>query len=269
MPKKDYSFSNNLFGKLKSHLDIHSFRLNHLSAINTSLLNTVTSVLMPTGAEKGGITVVLSLLASLIYDKFTKLDGLGIPAYHLIGDDYGRQWKIYEKLCLLTPQITLLYVTPKKESASQKLNRVFRSLYSRDPSNDSLLMRPTVCLNGDTSFTRTTSFFISSKVISPKQNLAYEVQPEKSIQNRYASLPVDCYREMAIQLPCSKGEIMDIGHIKELRYKSYEEELIPICQSFWTIVELYAAFLNSEEDPEDFPYFSSSIESIGGWISKS
>ncbi|QQP41400.1 Bloom syndrome protein -like protein, partial [Caligus rogercresseyi] len=62
-------------------------------------------------------------------------------------------------------------------------------------------------------------------------NLAYEVQPEKSIQNSYAALPVDCYREMAIQLPCSKCEIMDIVHMKELRYKSYEEELIPIFQN--------------------------------------
>ncbi|QQP34561.1 Bloom syndrome protein -like protein [Caligus rogercresseyi] len=32
-----------------------------------------------------GVTVVLSRLASLIYDKFTKLDGLGIPADHLMG----------------------------------------------------------------------------------------------------------------------------------------------------------------------------------------
>ncbi|QQP37320.1 Bloom syndrome protein -like protein, partial [Caligus rogercresseyi] len=70
-------------------------------------------------------TVVLSLLASLIYDKFTKLDGLGIPADHLIGDDYGRQRKIYEKFCLLTPKITLLYMTPEKVSASQKLNTRF------------------------------------------------------------------------------------------------------------------------------------------------
>ncbi|QQP39354.1 Bloom syndrome protein -like protein, partial [Caligus rogercresseyi] len=56
------------------------------------------------------------------------------------------------------------------------------------------------------------------------QNLAYEVQPKKSIQNCYAALPVDCYREMAIKLPCSKGEIMD--HMQGLRYKSYEEDAI-------------------------------------------
>ncbi|QQP52419.1 Hypothetical protein FKW44_004568, partial [Caligus rogercresseyi] len=48
---RDYSFSNDLFGKLKSHFDIHSFRLNQLAAINAILLNNV-SVLMPTGAER-------------------------------------------------------------------------------------------------------------------------------------------------------------------------------------------------------------------------
>ncbi|QQP54770.1 Bloom syndrome protein -like protein, partial [Caligus rogercresseyi] len=55
---------------------------------------------------------------------------------------------------------------------------------------------------------------------------------------------------------------------------SYEEELIPIYQSFldqrlsYLEDKEYAAFLNSEED-WGFPYFSSSIESIGGWMSKS
>ncbi|QQP52025.1 Bloom syndrome protein -like protein, partial [Caligus rogercresseyi] len=57
---------------------------------------------------------VLSLLASIIYDKLTKLDGLGIPADHIIGEDYGRKLKISEKLCLLTPQITLFYMIPEK-----------------------------------------------------------------------------------------------------------------------------------------------------------
>ncbi|QQP35443.1 Bloom syndrome protein -like protein [Caligus rogercresseyi] len=48
---------------------------------------------MPTEAERvcyqlpaavqGGVTVVLSLLVSLIYDKFTKLDDLGIPSRRL------------------------------------------------------------------------------------------------------------------------------------------------------------------------------------------
>ncbi|QQP58418.1 Bloom syndrome protein -like protein, partial [Caligus rogercresseyi] len=61
-----------------------------------------------------------------------------------------------------------------------------------------------------------------------RQNLAYEVQPEKSIQSYYAALPLDYYREMAIKLPCSKGEIMEIVHMQELRYKSYEEDLIRI-----------------------------------------
>ncbi|QQP39955.1 Bloom syndrome protein -like protein [Caligus rogercresseyi] len=56
MPKRDYSFSNDIFGKLKSHFDIHSFRLNQLSAINAILLNNVTSALMPTGRKESAIS---------------------------------------------------------------------------------------------------------------------------------------------------------------------------------------------------------------------
>ncbi|QQP56731.1 Bloom syndrome protein -like protein [Caligus rogercresseyi] len=67
-----------------------------------------------------------------------------------------------------------------------------------------------------------------------RQNLAYEVQAEKSIQNCYAALPVDCYREMAIKLPCSKGEIVDIVHMKELRYMSFEGNLSQFARAFWT-----------------------------------
>ncbi|QQP39096.1 Bloom syndrome protein -like protein, partial [Caligus rogercresseyi] len=65
------------------------------------------SLLSVNTAVQARVTVVLCLLASLIM-IIHKLDGLGIPADHLIGDDYGRQRKIYEKFCLLTPEITLL-----------------------------------------------------------------------------------------------------------------------------------------------------------------
>ncbi|QQP48544.1 Bloom syndrome protein -like protein [Caligus rogercresseyi] len=65
-----------------------------------------------------------------------------------------------------------------------------------------------------------------------RQNLAYEVQPEKSIQNCYSTLPVDCYREWLLSC-LLQGEIMGIVHMKELRYKSYEEDRIPICHSFF------------------------------------
>ncbi|QQP42137.1 Bloom syndrome protein -like protein [Caligus rogercresseyi] len=57
MPKRDYSFSNDLFGKLKSHFDIHSFRLNHLSAINAALLNNVASVFMPRRQKESLLSV--------------------------------------------------------------------------------------------------------------------------------------------------------------------------------------------------------------------
>ncbi|QQP57192.1 Bloom syndrome protein -like protein, partial [Caligus rogercresseyi] len=207
-------------------------------------------------------TLVLSLLVSLIYDKFTKLDGLRIPADNLIGDDYGRQRKIYEKYCLLTPKITLLYMTPEKS---------FEAFIRGIPSSDSLLMRSTLLQKLQRDFlqvpfialTATATPRIRTHILhhlKMKHNLAYEVQLEKSIQNCYAALPVDCYCEMAIRC---------------LAPRSYEEELIPICQSFldqrlsYLEDKEYAAFLNSEEDSEDFPYFSSSIETIGVWMSKS
>uniref|UniRef100_A0A0K2SVZ2 RecQ-like DNA helicase BLM n=1 Tax=Lepeophtheirus salmonis TaxID=72036 RepID=A0A0K2SVZ2_LEPSM len=140
--RKDFSFSSELFKKLKSKFGIRDFRPNQLPAVNAALLNHDTFVLMPTGGGKslcyqlpasiqGGVTVVISPLVSLIYDQVSKLNGLGIPADHLSGDDYGRQRKIYDKLRLLTPGLTLLYVTPEKISASNELNGVFSSLYSR------------------------------------------------------------------------------------------------------------------------------------------
>eukprot|EP00096_Caligus_rogercresseyi_P008925 TRINITY_DN2925_c0_g1_i1.p1 TRINITY_DN2925_c0_g1~~TRINITY_DN2925_c0_g1_i1.p1 ORF type:complete len:454 (-),score=102.15 TRINITY_DN2925_c0_g1_i1:268-1629(-) len=95
------------------------------------------------------------------------------------------------------------------------------------------------------------------------------------LNNCYAALPVDCYREMAVKLPCSKNEMMDVVHMTELRYKSYGEELIPICQSFSDKRLSYledkecAALLNSEEGSGDSPYFNSSIDSNRGWMSKS
>ncbi|QQP54317.1 Bloom syndrome protein -like protein [Caligus rogercresseyi] len=203
MPKRTTLLERSLWEAQES-LDIHSFRLTHLATINEALLNNVTSSLCHRGgkslcyqlpaAVQGGVTVVLSLLVSLIYDKFTKLDGLESQADHIIGDDYGRQRKIYEKLCLLMPQTTLLYVTPEKVSASHKLNRVFRSLYS--PIAHSMSSKNEV-----------SKWFFSSFI---RQNSTYEIQPEKSIQNCYAVLPVDCYSETTIKLPCSKGEIMDI-----------------------------------------------------------
>ncbi|QQP51108.1 Bloom syndrome protein -like protein, partial [Caligus rogercresseyi] len=147
-------------------------------------------------------TVVLSPLVSLIYDKFTKLDGLGIPADHLIGDDYGRKRKIYEKLCHLTPKITLLYVTPEKS---------FEAFIRGIPSSDSLLMRPTLLHKLQKDFPQVPFIALTAtatpharthilhhlKMKSPKgflssinrQNLAYEVQPENPFKTDMLPFP--------------------------------------------------------------------------------
>ena len=81
---------------------------------------------------KGGVTVVVSPLVSLIQDQVTKLNGLGITADHMSGEDYGRQQTIYSKMRSSQPGPTLLYVTPEKLSNSNKLTDALRSLYNRD-----------------------------------------------------------------------------------------------------------------------------------------
>ncbi|QQP40339.1 Bloom syndrome protein -like protein [Caligus rogercresseyi] len=98
-----------------------------------------------------------------------------------------------------------------------------------------------------------------------KPDVLYAIH--KSIHN--------CYAALSWTATVKWLEIMDVVHMTELRYKSYGEELIPICQSFsdkrlsYLEDKEYTALLNSEKGSEDSPYFSSSIESNGGWMSKS
>ncbi len=143
LSRRDYAFSSQLFNALRSRFGIHAFRPNQLQTCNAALLGLDCFVLMPTGGGKSlcyqlpasmsdGVTVVVSPLVSLIHDQVSKLNGLGIPADHLSGEDYARQRLIYDKLKFAKPALTLLYVTPEKISASQGLNGVFTSLYERN-----------------------------------------------------------------------------------------------------------------------------------------
>ena len=137
-----HHFSSEVREVLSKTFGLRTFRPNQLPAINSILLNHDTFVLMPTGGGKslcyqlpasvmGGVTVVVSPLVSLILDQVTKLNGLGISADHLSGEDYYRQQNIFSKMRSNQPGPTLLYVTPEKLSNSNNLTSVLTSLYNR------------------------------------------------------------------------------------------------------------------------------------------
>ncbi|QQP38799.1 Bloom syndrome protein -like protein, partial [Caligus rogercresseyi] len=84
---------------LKSHFDIHSFRLIHLSAINAALLNNVTSLSLCPRRVKEFLCYhhCSSIPPGIPHMIIHKARRSGIPVDHLIGDDYGCSRKIKRK----------------------------------------------------------------------------------------------------------------------------------------------------------------------------
>ncbi|XP_060891312.1 recQ-like DNA helicase BLM isoform X1 [Labrus mixtus] len=139
----NFPYSQEMMKIFHKRFGLHQFRFNQLEAINASLQGEDTFVLMPTGGGKSlcyqlpaclsqGVTVVISPLKSLIVDQVQKLTTLDIPAISLSGGKSDSEAsRIYLQLSRKDPIIKLLYVTPEKVSASNKLISALQNLFER------------------------------------------------------------------------------------------------------------------------------------------
>ncbi|KAJ0029652.1 hypothetical protein NQD34_004649 [Periophthalmus magnuspinnatus] len=139
----NFSHSQEMMKIFHKRFGLHQFRFNQLESINATLLGEDTFILMPTGGGKSlcyqlpacvspGVTVVISPLKSLIVDQVQKLTTLDIPATSLSGDkNESEAARIYMQLSRKDPIVKLLYVTPEKVSASNKLISALQNLYER------------------------------------------------------------------------------------------------------------------------------------------
>ncbi|XP_055673355.1 recQ-like DNA helicase BLM isoform X1 [Falco peregrinus] len=138
-----FSHSEDMMNVFHKKFGLHCFRTNQLEAINAALLGEDCFILMPTGGGKSlcyqlpacvsaGVTIVISPLRSLIIDQVQKLKTLDIAATYLTGDRTDTDAsKIYMQLSKKDPVIKLLYVTPEKICASNRLMSALENLYDR------------------------------------------------------------------------------------------------------------------------------------------
>ncbi|NXD65383.1 BLM protein, partial [Eolophus roseicapillus] len=138
-----FSHSEEMMTVFHKKFGLHCFRTNQLEAINAALLGEDCFILMPTGGGKSlcyqlpacvsaGVTIVISPLRSLIIDQVQKLKTLDIAATYLTGDRTDADAsQIYMQLSKKDPVIKLLYVTPEKVCASNRLMSALENLYNR------------------------------------------------------------------------------------------------------------------------------------------
>ncbi|KAF0766088.1 Uncharacterized protein FWK35_00001987 [Aphis craccivora] len=123
--KTDYNFSWEVLAVFKKTFGLRNFRPNQFEAINAALLghNFISK----------GITIVISPLKSLIIDQTQKLKSLDISAAHLLSSiTPDEENTIFSELWGADPGLKLLYVTPEKVAASNKLTQVLNNLHYRN-----------------------------------------------------------------------------------------------------------------------------------------